>query len=146
MNEKTKSNLKPWVKGQSGNPAGRPVGSRQKIAEYIIRDIASDWQVNGARALAELAKTDVAAYCKLAAGLIPKEFNLSVATATPGGLSSEEWSILNSIIGAVKVALPNAGTQNPSVVLEYVRDALAAHSAPMIELAQPGVIEPSENE
>src|SRR5262245_30268537 len=93
MNETSRKNLKPWKPGQSGNPKGRPLGSRHKNAEAIIRDIAADWEVNGVAALAELAKTDVAAYCKLAAGLIPKEFNLALATPMPGGLDVEDWAI-----------------------------------------------------
>jgi hypothetical protein len=48
-----------WLPGNPGG--GRPPGSRQKIAEQIIRDIAEDWnavdrdgQRNGPKALAKI--------------------------------------------------------------------------------------------
>lgn len=37
MNNKNNSNLKPWKKGQSGNPAGRKVGSRN--VSTIVREL-----------------------------------------------------------------------------------------------------------
>ena len=36
-----------WLPGQSGNPAGRPVGSRQKLAEQYLRDLYEFWQEIG---------------------------------------------------------------------------------------------------
>jgi Family of unknown function (DUF5681) len=134
MNEISK-NLRPWKKGRSGNPAGRPIGSRQKIAEYIIRDIAADWQVNGVAALAELAKTDVAAYCKLAAGLIPKEFNLALASPMPGGLEPDDWALALEVFSAIKASLPDAADRRPGEVLEFVSGAIrAAGAKQLIEL------------
>jgi Family of unknown function (DUF5681) len=41
--------------GQSGNPAGRPKGSRNKYSEHYIADIASAWEQHGPRLLAEWA-------------------------------------------------------------------------------------------
>src|SRR6266487_349484 len=63
-----------WLPGESGNPAGRPVGARQKLAEAIIRDICEDWnavladgQRAGRAALSPAEKRAVAE--KLLAGL-----------------------------------------------------------------------------
>jgi len=38
----------PWKPGESGNPAGRPLGSRNKLSESVIQDIAADWAIGGA--------------------------------------------------------------------------------------------------
>jgi hypothetical protein len=40
MNKKSHSNLKPWQPGQSGNPAGRKVGSRN--VSTIIRELLEE--------------------------------------------------------------------------------------------------------
>lgn len=51
---------RPWAKGTSGNPAGRPAGSRNKLSEMFLEDLAADWERNGADAIAECRRTDVA--------------------------------------------------------------------------------------
>jgi Family of unknown function (DUF5681) len=146
MNEISRKNLRPWKPGQSGNPKGRPLGARHKIAEAIIRDIAADWEVNGVAALAELAKTDVAAYCKLAAGLIPKEFNLALASPMPGGLDAADWQLALEVFQAIKAAQPNAANRQPGEVLNFVSKAIRAASAPLIEVEPLEATEPPEVE
>jgi hypothetical protein len=39
----THTNLKPWQPGQSGNPNGRPVGSRSAFSAGFTRDLAEVW-------------------------------------------------------------------------------------------------------
>src|SRR5262245_33082869 len=38
--------LTPWKPGQSGNPAGRPKGSRNRLSEDFIRAFAEDFEVH----------------------------------------------------------------------------------------------------
>lgn len=48
-NKKSLSNLKPWPKGVSGNPAGRSVGSRNIstiVQEILEQDIDDDFPIN----------------------------------------------------------------------------------------------------
>jgi len=47
-----------WKPGQSGNPAGRPVSSRQKISERLLADLADVWAEHGKDVLERLAKDD----------------------------------------------------------------------------------------
>jgi len=47
-----------WKPGQSGNPAGRPVSSRQKISERLLADLADVWAEHGKDELERLAKDD----------------------------------------------------------------------------------------
>jgi hypothetical protein len=44
-----------WTPGQSGNPAGRPVGARQRISEQLLSDLAEDWEERGKDVLTRLA-------------------------------------------------------------------------------------------
>lgn len=62
--------------GQSGNPKGRPKGSRNKLAEDFIRDLAADWEGHGAEAIAKTREERPAEYVKVVASLLPKEMVL----------------------------------------------------------------------
>ena len=37
--------------GQSGNPKGRPRGSRHRLSETVLRDLCADFEANGAAAI-----------------------------------------------------------------------------------------------
>jgi hypothetical protein len=37
------------VRGQSGNPNGRPRHVREKLTKDIITDLANDWHTDGSR-------------------------------------------------------------------------------------------------
>lgn len=73
---------KPWLvkPGQVLNPKGRPKGSRNKFAEEFIKDFLRDWELNGKAAIRKARKTDPVAYLKVAASLLPKDFNLNVSS------------------------------------------------------------------
>jgi hypothetical protein len=42
--------------GQSGNPAGRPKGSRNKLAEALLDDLYTEWQEQGRDAIKKMAE------------------------------------------------------------------------------------------
>src|SRR5215831_17101214 len=66
---------KPWLfkPGQSDNPAGRPKGSRNKLAEDFLSDAYQQWQQHGSKALETMATSEPAKFCQMVAGLLPKE-------------------------------------------------------------------------
>ena len=62
-----------WEKGQSGNPRGRPRGSKQKLSERFLRNLHQDWKANGAEAIAAVRENSPVEYVKLIASLLPRE-------------------------------------------------------------------------
>ena len=45
-----------WKPGESGDPAERPLGSRNNLSESVIQDIAADWAVRRERAAVNARK------------------------------------------------------------------------------------------
>lgn len=79
-----RDNLMPaWKPGQSGNPKGRPKGSRNKLSEAFLSDAMDAWTENGKAALKEMATDKPADFAKMIAGLVPKEMDVDVS----GGLT-----------------------------------------------------------
>jgi hypothetical protein len=73
--DNTNGQQKPWLfqPGQSGNPAGRPRGSRNKLAEDFLTDAYQQWQRHGSKALETMATSEPAQFCQMVANLLPKE-------------------------------------------------------------------------
>ena len=57
-----------WLPGKSGNPAGRPQGSRQKISNQLLADLESVWAQHGKAVLQRLAVDDPAKLATIAFG------------------------------------------------------------------------------
>lgn len=68
---------RPFKPGQSGNPAGRPKGSKNKLAESFIKALADDFSEHGASAIEIARVEDPAGYLRVIASVLPKELVLT---------------------------------------------------------------------
>jgi len=62
-----------WQPGESGNPAGRLRGSRNRLSEAVICALLRDFSMHGEKAIAKVRRTQPAAYLKILALLVPRE-------------------------------------------------------------------------
>lgn len=69
-----------------GKPGpGRPVGSRNKLAENFVADLKEIWEEHGISALQTVARDDPGTLIKVVAGLMPRDLNLNI------GISAETF-------------------------------------------------------
>lgn len=104
----------PWKPGQSGNPAGRPVGARSKLQESYLVDLLEIWQAKGKAGLERVMKNDPATIVRVVAQLLPKEVKFESAALSE--MSDDELSRIIDIIRATIPSLASAGngTETPS--------------------------------
>ena len=62
-----------WPPGQSGNPAGKPPGTRTAFSQGFIRDFALVWAEEGLEAVRKVAKKSPEAFVAIAARICPNE-------------------------------------------------------------------------
>jgi hypothetical protein len=67
---------RPFTPGQSGNPAGRPKGSKNKLAEAFIAELCEDWSEHGATVIARVREQSPETYLKVVASVVPKELKV----------------------------------------------------------------------
>jgi Family of unknown function (DUF5681) len=129
--QKRSSGLRPWKPGVSGNPAGRPIGSRNKLSESVIQDIAVDWAIGGPETIARVRMTDPATYFRVVASILPKDVLVNVQQSTPGNLEPESWATLRRVLDIIQVCAP-AGAE-PAAVFETIENALRMEYAKPVE-------------
>jgi hypothetical protein len=127
-----------WKPGQSGNPNGRPVGTRQAFSAGFYRDLAEVWAAHGKDAMLHTATTQPATFLAIAARLIPSDVRLTVEQQLPGNLSMEDWQIMREIVAAVRQAIPDASSKPPGAVLEHVLGALRQAEAKTVDCPENG--------
>ena len=68
--------------GQSGNPNGRPKGSRSKLGEDFLTDLHEAWQEHGKQALKTCATREPTQFAKIVANVLPRQIVESVFTVS----------------------------------------------------------------
>jgi hypothetical protein len=97
--------------GQSGNPHGRKLGSRNRLSDKFLTDLMESYEIHGRRLIDTIINIAPLEYLRIVARLVPKEMNLNVRQ--PVDLDperrrkiAEEW-ILSSQVQP-PAALPSA--------------------------------------
>jgi Family of unknown function (DUF5681) len=86
--------------GQSGNPKGRPKGSRNKLGEHFLTDLYSDWVENGAAAIKKVREQQPGVYLRVIVSILPKQ--LEIESNPFDGFSDDE---LAALLAAARNAL-----------------------------------------
>jgi hypothetical protein len=68
----------PWGPGQSGNPAGRPRGSRNRLSEDFVAALYDDFQDHGSAAIAACRATKPDVYLRVISSLLPRDVSIKV--------------------------------------------------------------------
>jgi hypothetical protein len=125
VNEVAKRPYQRWPAGVSGNPGGRPLSARGAFSEEFMRTLRKVWMTEGETAMMRTAKENPTAFTALCGRLLPTEVSATIEQTTPRGLDASDMSILR----AIKQSLPDANSRTPGEVLNYVLDAVRAHSS-----------------
>ncbi|MGN8547814.1 DUF5681 domain-containing protein [Bradyrhizobium sp. 13971] len=114
-----------FVKGQSGNPAGRPAGTRNKLVELFVSDLQEKWRTDGADILDRLAKDDPAKLVEAISRMAPKD--VAVTLEQRGPLDSEEMRYMRRLVDVLRAA--GATGIDPELMFAWIEDDLRARLA-----------------
>jgi Family of unknown function (DUF5681) len=90
-----------WQPGQSGNPKGRPIGSRNKLNEKFILALHDDFEKHGPAVIEKVRETRPEIYLKVIASILPRELHFRTANVFDG-ISDEE---LNESLESIRRVL-----------------------------------------
>src|ERR1700720_4458023 len=112
-----------WPPGKSGNPAGKPPGTRTAFSQGFIRDFALVWVEEGLEAVRKVAKKSPEAIVAIAR-ICPNDVRLTLEQAIPGGMSLEDYSLMREVIAAIREGFPEADQLQPGQAFQHVLGAL----------------------
>ncbi len=81
---------RPFEKGQSGNPNGRPKGSRNRLTDSVLKKIAEDFAIHGADVLQRVRIEEPVMYLKFIISLLPRELVMQFEQHRPSEVSTLE--------------------------------------------------------
>ena len=87
-----------WPPGKSGNPAGKPPGTRTAFSQGFVRDFALVWAEEGLEAVRKVAKKSPEAFEAIAARICPNDVRLTLEQAIPGGMSLEDYLLMREVL------------------------------------------------
>ena len=66
-----------WKPGQSGNPKGKPKGSRNKLVTAFLDAVYAKWQKKGDAVLDRIIKENPVDFMRIVAALVPRHFKVT---------------------------------------------------------------------
>lgn len=112
----------PFKPGQSGNPAGRPKGSRNKLGERYLDDLLDTWEEHGASALVACATKEPAQFCKIVANILPKEVLLTALNVN-AKFDLSDMEDAQGFFEAYRYARQRIGAEPPLIELDTEAEA-----------------------
>jgi hypothetical protein len=108
-------------------------GMRHRLSNKLITDLSEVWHANGPGILQKMAMRDPVQLARLAYATLPKDILVSVEQRIPGGLSAEDWGLLQEVLNMIRSAVPPGSNSPPAEVFGVIETALRAHFAREIE-------------
>jgi Family of unknown function (DUF5681) len=87
---------RPFRRGQSGNPKGRPKGARNRLGTQFLEALEADFKKHGAQAIMLVRERKPETYMRVVADLLPKEANINVEA---GEAFVELWRRISDGLG-----------------------------------------------
>ena len=91
-----------WKPGESGNPNGKPYGTRDRLTTQFIQKLSADFHDHGVAAIEKVRRDDPTAYLRLVASLVPKEVRLSQDNPLDQYSDDEVAALLTAAAGLVE--------------------------------------------
>jgi hypothetical protein len=80
-----------------------------------------------------MAMRDPVQLARTAYATLPRDILVSVEQKIPGGLSAEDWTLLQQVLDLIRGAIPPGSNSPPAEVFGVIETALRAHFARQIE-------------
>ena len=90
--ERKQSGLVPFRPGVSGNPKGRPKGSRNKLSEEFLAALLADFQDHGPEVIQAVRVEKPDQYLKVIAAVLPREMQLNAGPMTNEKHAATDWT------------------------------------------------------
>ena len=68
-----------WKKGESGNPAGRPPGARDRLSQAVYKEVLEDWSKNGLGVIQKAREKRPELYLQAVIRLVPTRYDMTVS-------------------------------------------------------------------
>jgi len=104
-----------WRPGESGNPHGRPKGSRNKLSETFLKALADDFETNGAGVIQKVREERPHDYLKVCASVMPRRLesedvtNKDVRQMSDAELEAILWKSAEEVGGISEKDIEAAG-------------------------------------